>query len=284
MRFSKLSLLYAIGLFCLTACASSSVQGIDEDNESAITPTQLRVMSYNIHHANPPGSKGVIDLDAIAQVIRNEQADLVALQEVDVHIDRSGNVHQAKALATMLGMHYYFAKAIDFGGGEYGVAILSRFPLTDTLKVTLPREEDPRAEGRVLAIATVKLPGGVRIKFGSTHLDILGSANRRQQVQTINAIAAADKPPFVLAGDLNDYPESPAIAELDQVFQRTCLVDCEPTFPQDKPDRIIDYIAFTRSSNLKVLAHKVVPENYASDHRPVVAVLEFASAPNAVTR
>ncbi|MBF8963918.1 endonuclease/exonuclease/phosphatase family protein [Pontibacter sp. FD36] len=262
---------------------SKTQQGMGNgQGEKAVS--QLRVMSYNIHHANPPARKGVIDLEAIAGVIRNEEPDLVALQEVDVYIPRSGNVHQAEALAAMLGMHFYFARAIDFGGGEYGVAILSRYPLSDTRKVELPKEDSPKAEGRVLAVATVQLPGGQRIRFGSTHLDIQSSANRQQQVQTINAVAASDKLPFILAGDLNDYPDSPAIAALDETFQRTCLVACEATFPQDKPDRIIDYIAFTRSANFKVLAHRVVPERYASDHRPVVAVLGLASAPGTLTR
>ncbi|SIQ99263.1 Metal-dependent hydrolase, endonuclease/exonuclease/phosphatase family [Pontibacter lucknowensis] len=267
----------------LTACVSKSPQGMgDENTEKAAS--QLRIMSYNIHHANPPGEKGVIDLEAIAGVIRSEEPDLVALQEVDVHIPRSGNVHQAEALAAMLGMHFYFAKAIDFGGGEYGVAILSRYPLSDTRKVELPKEDSPKAEGRVLAVATVQLPGGQRIRFGSTHLDIQSSANRQQQVQTIIAVAAADQLPFILAGDLNDYPDSPAIATLDETFQRTCLAACEATFPQDKPDRIIDYIAFTRSSGLAVRSHRVVPESYASDHRPVVAVLGLSSAPGAFSR
>ncbi|PVY42354.1 endonuclease/exonuclease/phosphatase family protein [Pontibacter virosus] len=269
-------LIFLACLLLLTACVAPSLQSAGNSQPETASP-QLRVMSYNIHHANPPGRKGVIDLEAIAEVIRKEAVDLVALQEVDVRQPRSGNVHQAQALAEMLGMHHYFAKAIDFGGGEYGVAILSRYPLSDTIKVELPKEDSPNAEGRVLALATVQLTEGQHIRFGSTHLDIQSSANRQQQVETINA-AAADELPFILAGDLNDYPDSPAIKALDQVFQRTCLTNCEATFPQDEPDRIIDYIAVTHASKLKVESHRVVPESYASDHRPVVAVFELPTA------
>ncbi|MCP2044424.1 endonuclease/exonuclease/phosphatase family metal-dependent hydrolase [Pontibacter sp. HSC-36F09] len=279
MRFlSNLSLLYLSGLLLLISCAPSSRQSTPK-HASETPVTQLRVMSYNIHHANPPSKKGMIELETIANVIRKESVDLVALQEVDVNIARSGNVNQAKALAELLGMHYYFAKAIDFGGGEYGVAILSRFPLSDTRKVPLPEEAEPKAEDRVVALATVQLPGGQRILFGSTHLDVLSSDNRLQQVQTINNIAEAQEGPFILAGDFNDYPDSPAITALDGVFQRTCQTNCEPTFPQDNPDRIIDYIVFSRTFNLKVLSQHVMPESYASDHRPVVAVLELPAAP-----
>ncbi|MBX0331972.1 endonuclease/exonuclease/phosphatase family protein [Pontibacter sp. HSC-14F20] len=278
MRCFKLILLTFGCLPLLLGCAPGILQGIST-RQSGAAATELRVMSYNIHHANPPNKKGVIDLEAIAAVIRNEKVDLVALQEVDVNIPRSENVNQAKMLAEMLEMHYYFAKAINFAGGEYGVAILSRYPLSDKLKVPLPEEADPKAEDRVLALATVQLPGGQRIRFSSTHLDVLSSANRLQQMQTINSIAAADSLPFILAGDLNDYPASPVLQELDRVFQRTCLSACEPTFPQDKPDRLIDYIAFTNSDGLSVLSLRVVPESYASDHRPVVAVFILAASP-----
>lgn len=283
MRLLSPYLLFFSVLFLLTACAPTSRQANpNTESESAIS--QLRIMSYNIRHANPPSKKGVIELETIAEVIRKEAVDLVALQEVDVRIGRSGNVDQAEALAQLLGMHYYFAKAIDFGGGEYGVAILSRYPLTDTRKVPLPEDAEPEAEDRVLALATVQLPGGQRVRFGSTHLDVLSGANRLQQVQTINAIAATEKLPFILAGDLNDHADSPAMAALDQAFQRSCVSGCEPTFPQDKPDRIIDYIVFSRASNLKVLSHSVVPESYASDHRPVVAVFKLPANPGSPNR
>jgi len=232
-------------------------------------------MSYNIHHANPPGRKDVIDMEAIVRVIRAEDPDLVALQEVDVNTVRSGKVNQAETLAKMLGMHYFFARAIDFGGGEYGVAILSRYPLSDTQLVPLPEAAAPEAEDRVMATAKVTLPGNRYIRFGSTHLDVTKAANRQQQVQAINTIAASSELPFILAGDFNDLPGSLTVTELEKVFTRTCQQTCEPTFPQDEPDRTIDFIAYTSASPLNVLSHKVVSEPYASDHLPIVATLRF---------
>ena len=236
---------------------------------------ELRVMSYNIHHANPPSRPGVIDLDAIARVIREQNPDLVVLQEVDVNTSRSGNINQAVVLAQKLGMNFYFARAIDYGGGKYGVAILSRYPLTEANLVQLPEDAAPEAEDRVLATAKVTLPGGKAIRFGSTHLDVQNAANRLQQVQTINSIAAQEQLPVILAGDFNDLPESEAIAELDKVFTRTCQSDCEPTIPVDVPTRAIDFIAFTKASGFTVVSQQVIPERYASDHLPVVATLRF---------
>ena len=265
-------LLLFIG-FLLTGCTGKTVT--TNRSKASTEINQLRVMSYNIHIANPPGQKGVYDLEAIARVIRNEKPDLVALQEVDVRTNRSGKVNQAEALAGLLNMHYFFARAIDYDGGEYGVAILSRFPLSDTRLVPLPEDAEPKAEDRVLAMASVRLPNGQFIRFGSTHLDVMNAENRLQQVQTINAIVTQDTLPFIVGGDFNDLPASKAIAELDKVFNRTCQVDCEPTYPQDLPVRAIDFIAISKSSSWSVQSHRVVPERYASDHLPIVATLGF---------
>ncbi|MEJ8803369.1 endonuclease/exonuclease/phosphatase family protein [Pontibacter sp. H249] len=265
-------LLFVISM--LAGCAGKSATGNLTASATA-EPQELRIMSYNIRHANPPSKKGVIDMEAIVRVIRSENPDLVALQEVDVNTVRSGKVNQAKVLAKMLGMHYFFAKAIDFDGGEYGVAILSRYPILDSQAIPLPEEADPEAEDRVLARASITLPDGRVIYFGSTHLDVMSAANRLQQIKKINTIAASSQLPFILAGDLNDLPESLVMAELGKEFTLTCQSVCEPTFPQDIPNRTIDYIAFSRASPLKVLTHKVVPESYASDHLPIVATLRF---------
>jgi endonuclease/exonuclease/phosphatase family metal-dependent hydrolase len=86
---------------------------------------RLKVLCYNIHHALPPSKKDSIDLDAIARVIIRSKPDLVALQEVDVHTRRSGPFNQAEELGRKTGLTPYFIKAIDYDGGEYGVAILS---------------------------------------------------------------------------------------------------------------------------------------------------------------
>src|SRR5690606_8398369 len=92
----------------------------------------LKILTYNIHHASPPSRPGVIDLDAIAKVINAHQPDLVALQEVDVNTGRSGPHNQAVALGKKTGMIAYFFKSIHYDGGEYGLAILSRFPVKET--------------------------------------------------------------------------------------------------------------------------------------------------------
>lgn len=72
----------------------------------------INVMTYNIHHCNPPSEPDRMDVGAIARIIREQDPDLVALQEVDVKTSRSGKeLDQAKRLAELTNMHYYFKKS-----------------------------------------------------------------------------------------------------------------------------------------------------------------------------
>ena len=238
-------------------------------------PQILKVMSYNIHHANPPSKPGFIDLDAIAAVIRSENPDLVALQEVDVNIGRSERLNQAAEIARRLGMEFVFGKAIDYDGGEYGLAILSKYPISDPVIHKLPTDSASKGEPRILLTAKVSLPKSREIRFGSTHLDSgTDPLNRNMQINAINRIGQKETLTFILAGDLNADAGTEVIRILDQQFKRTCE-PCQPTFPVVNPQKAIDFIAVKSGTQVRVISHKVLKEQYASDHLPVVTVLEL---------
>jgi endonuclease/exonuclease/phosphatase family metal-dependent hydrolase len=177
----KLNLLVkCLPILILIASCSSKI------NTSAPKGGTLKVMSYNIHHANPPSKVGLIDLDAIAAVINKEKPDLVGLQEVDRFTKRSGNIDEAKILAEKTGLHYQFFKAIDYDGGDYGVAILSRFPISNPAGFALPQVT--KGEPRVLSYVDVTLPNKTILTFSNTHLDATRpDSNRVAQIKTILA-------------------------------------------------------------------------------------------------
>ncbi|MGK6351778.1 endonuclease/exonuclease/phosphatase family protein [Parapedobacter sp. DT-150] len=254
-------------IVCLLAGASA--------NRPTPAPEMLKIMAYNIHHCNPPSKPDLIDVAAIANVIIAESPDLVALQEVDVQTLRSGKeLHQAKALAELTGMHYYFKKAIDHEGGEYGIAVLSKFPIEDTLGFSLPMAPGLAGEPRAVAAVEVKLPDGRLVTFASTHLD-LKEEHRVLQVEKITAELATDNSLVIVAGDFNAVAGSEPINLMDQAFSRTCVGgDCPGTIPVTNPSRVIDYIFYRPNDDMKVIKHHVIAETYASDHRPVVAVLQ----------
>jgi endonuclease/exonuclease/phosphatase family metal-dependent hydrolase len=238
----------------------------------------VKVLCYNIHHANPPSKAGVIDINAIANVIKQQQPDLVALQEVDVYTNRSGKtINQAAEIAKQSGMPYYFfAKAINYDGGEYGVAILSRYPIENMTNDALPTEESTKGEHRTLATVTVLLPQQKKILFACTHLDAQAKdTNRFLQINKIVELLGKKEYPLIIAGDFNAEPGSRVVNELDKYFTRSCVTNCAFTIPEINPNKTIDYIAYRPSRDFTVSEHTVIDEKYASDHLPVLAVLKI---------
>ncbi|GGW24766.1 endonuclease/exonuclease/phosphatase family protein [Arenibacter certesii] len=238
--------------------------------------TTIRAISYNIHHCNPPSLKDTIDLDAIVKTIEAQKADIVALQEVDVNTARSGKGNQAEMIAKKLNMHYFFAKAIDFGGGAYGVAILSKFPLLETTIHKLPTKGNE--EDRVLATAKIEIAPGTHILFGNTHLNSSKSSENRvlQMKEIVNITNEVKDMDIIIAGDFNAVPESDVIKIAEANFTNTCI-DCKPTFPATKPTRIIDYLVYkANNTNITIKRADVIEDSTSSDHRPVLADINFS--------
>ena len=269
----------AVGTATLTGfskCSGSNEMASAVPNDTV--PEQkrlLRVMAYNIHHANPPSQQDSIDIPAIVRTIRAQNPDLVALQEIDANTERSGPGNQAEIIADSLGMQVFFGKSINHEGGDYGVAILSKFLISEGTVHRLPTDSGTNGEKRVLATVKIALSNNKFIRFGSTHLDSQKEdTNRILQIKEIRKIASKEDLPMIIAGDFNASPDSEVITILDQVFKRTCT-DCEPTIPVDHPEKAIDFIIFKPEKAFKVNSHKVIDETYASDHLPILAIFEY---------
>lgn len=243
---------------------------------SKVVP-DVSVMTYNIHMANPPSAGSKRDLSAIALVIRAANPDIVALQEVDIYTERSGfSLHQAKELGKLTNMHAFFVKATDvFNGGEAGNAILSKFPILDSVGYELPADPNIGGEMRNMAVIRVALPDGRRIVFASTHLDHKSEDNRLYQGERLRKILQKEEFPVLLAGDYNALPTSLTIELLDKYFIRTCKHNCSPTFPAYNPKSSIDFIMYRNTDKVTVVSNNVIFESYASDHLPVVAGIKF---------
>ena len=235
-------------------------------------PLTLRVLSYNVHHAE--GTDGKLDLDRIASVITAQKPDLVAVQEVDRNTKRSGGVDQAAELGKRTGLHAAFAKAIDFQGGEYGQAVLSRFPIRSTKTHTLPGK--PGQETRIVVEATIDLPDGRPLTFLATHFQHDDDATRREQAAKVNELFAASDRPAVVAGDLNATPDSEPMKRLAKSWTYATPPDKGLlTIPAGEPRKQIDYVLVRPAARFRVVEAKVIPEKVASDHRPVLAVVEL---------
>jgi endonuclease/exonuclease/phosphatase family metal-dependent hydrolase len=255
----------ALGLALLAGCASPG-------------PTPLRVLSYNIHHGE--GLDGRVDLERIAEVIRASGADLVALQEVDRGVERTGRTDQPARLAALTGMRVVFERNIEFQGGDYGNAVLSRLPVERHRNHFLPSFHD--REQRGLLEVHVRAGGG-RLAFYATHFDYHpGDDERMASVAFLRERTATQGDiPLIVAGDLNATPHSRVLAEAAAFLANTCPGDAESawTYPADTPTKRIDYILTNDHPGLRCVAFRVIPEAVASDHRPVLAVFEIRPAP-----
>ena len=215
---------------------------------------QLQIMSYNVRHC--AGMDMVVDYDRTANVIVQQQPNVVALQELDSMTGRSGHQDQLGELASRTGYHSVFGAAIDFDGGKYGVGILSREIPLSTRRIPLPGDEP-----RVLLV--VELEDYV---IACTHLD-LEEAQRMASVPLIVEEAQRWEKPFILAGDWNDEPGSELLETMTHYF--TILSGDEATYPADQPTGCIDYVAAFNGRAEAIESH-VIDEPEASDHRPLV--------------
>lgn len=245
---------------------------------------RLKVVTYNIKSGlyHPDG------LEAVARVLEDLSPDVVALQEVDRHTRRSRQLDQAAWLADRLEYpHHCFGPATPWqGGGEYGVALVSSYPL-DSPRVEhlwVPSGEGVTAGEREPRVALSAAIAGMRVIV--THLGLNEDQRVRQARQLLELVTGAEQAPGVIAGDLNGTPESPEIrllAEgLHDVLQHLPQGE-RITFPSGDPQmhgddfltRTLDYIFVT--DGVVVEAARVVPEHsLASDHNPCEAILELS--------
>lgn len=265
-------ILFYIGI---SACSKDSTT-VDNSQQDA---NVLRFMTYNIHIANPPSQPStVVDVDTIAKVIKKVNPHFVTLQEVDRFTDRSGkNLDQAAKLSELTGMHYKFFKAINRSNGEYGLAILSKYPILEFNQVELPFVAGTGAELRTMGWVRVQLDNGQDIIVATTHIDHLEDANRELQTREIlKAFKSYHNYPIVLGGDFN-MNQSNSIWDLYKIVFNVPCATCPNTHSASKPTTSIDYLLLNNKAAeiFSIKSYQTYLETYASDHLPVVMDLVF---------
>lgn len=221
----------------------------------------MRVATYNIRHASLKG------LEAIRTVIDSLGADLVALQEVDRGVHRSGGVDQAEKLGTALGMESRFGPAMRLDSGEYGVALLSRYPIQSHRVHLLPSQVEPR----VVLHCTVDAPELGPIEVAVTHLGLHPLERWEQMREILRIFWRRER--VLLLGDLNEGRTEFAF-NLLRAHWIDCLWEAGVellTYPSDHPVIGIDHVLRTR--DLPSTRSALAIPTLASDHLPVAVDL-----------
>ncbi len=232
----------------------------------------VRVLTFNILHGAT--TKGDFDLDKLAALIKDADADIVALQEVDFKTGRAKGYDLVTELGWRTKMSPLFGIAMPYNGGAYGEGVLTKMPILESKNVPLPHS--PGNEPRAALSVLVELASGDTIRFVATHLEHQeNSTDRIDQVKKINAEFANDRFPAILAGDLNATPESEPLSILKKHWTDSSQKTSFLTFPSDAPEIKIDYILFSPAQKWEIVESQAICDTIASDHCAVLSVLRL---------
>lgn len=218
----------------------------------------LRVATFNIRHCR--GMDGDLNVNRTAALIATIGADIVALQEVDRGVRRSGAVDQAARLQELTGFSVHFFPTAEVGGGEFGLAIASAFDVPLAFRL-LPKTPFDRRHGAVIG----KLGA---VTFVATHL------SRKPQARTIElsrlwSICAKTSGPKLVLGDFNAKPRWLAPLAVAGVRK---VGGFQPTFPSSGPTRQPDHVFVSRE--LRLVESRTL-STLSSDHLPLIVDLEL---------
>ncbi|HYX29927.1 MAG TPA: endonuclease/exonuclease/phosphatase family protein [Pyrinomonadaceae bacterium] len=230
-------------------------------------------MTYNVHVG--VGMDKKLDLPRIASVINQQHPDLVGLQEVDRGVERTQRTDEIAELARLTKMDYAFAFNLKYQGGQYGVAILSRFAIRATDHRLYKNTREAERRGFIRAEVNI---GGCVVNFVTTHLDYQYEDGRVYEAEQLLSGLKDVQGPLIVVGDFNDIPSGGAYKLMHDRFADAWIESHASgegfSYPSDKPAKRIDYILTRRSDWIKS-KRAWIPETLASDHVPVVADLEI---------
>jgi endonuclease/exonuclease/phosphatase family metal-dependent hydrolase len=181
----------------LVACAGGPT--------SAASPRRSRIATWNIRAARSA------PVDVLADEMRAMQADVIALQEVDVRTRRGGYVDEPLALAGALGVHYAFAASIEWDDGHYGLAVLSRWPLIEVRRHRLDSSApgEPRIVLEVLVCAS-----GRPLRLFNHHADRRVTTRQAGLTEVRTIVQSRIGTGILVLGDFNEAPDAPGVRGL----------------------------------------------------------------------
>ena len=232
----------------------------------------FRIATYNIHKCR--GLDGRVQPQRVVEVLREVDADIIALQEV-VSIDHGNRKdNQAAFIADELGLHYCFGENRKHRGGRYGNVILSRLPVISEQNYNLSR---PGREKRGCLRTDVVLNGAV-LHIYNVHLGVAYLERRHQGRQLVGSdiLARGDlQGPRILLGDFNEWLRGLTTRLLTEHFGSTDIrthLGRRRTYPGPLPLFHLDNMYFDDGLQLEgAMLHRSRKALIASDHLPLAA-------------
>lgn len=244
-------------------------------------PLRIRLMSYNIHKCIG-GIDRRYDTARIVETIAHYAPDVVCLQEVDSAALRSNSDRQVDVLGDRLGLHHrtWFPNVKVRGGGEYGNAILSRFPLRDTrnIDVTVPLKKKRSVLHARYRVRVAGVKHGRTMHVYNMHLGLSGFERKIQLRRFFESDPFAGlhaTTPVIVCGDLNDV-----WGTLGRKLFRPAgfrgVTKVYRTFPAYAPVRALDAIYVRGDVQIaRMQTARIAVARSASDHLPLIADLDI---------
>jgi len=235
--------------------------------EMPLNKDGLRVMDYNLH--NGVNTDGRLDPEALAVVIENSGADIIAFQEVSRGWLTWGGMDMLAWLSQRLEMNYVWGPTAD---AQWGNALFSRYPITNSELLELPPDDVLLLRGHIWAQIDV---GDVSLNVMATHFSHRDDQGPERVLQASALLSTWNNAPLtIVMGDLNAEPES----EEMQLLRDNGLIDIsaeigtQPTYTyySADPDHQIDYIYVSSDLGFSDFS---IPQTRASDHLPLVSTI-----------
>ena len=239
---------------------------------------RIRIATYNIHKC--VGIDRRFLPERIADVLRELDADIIALQEVVCHTESPRRrENQAEFLAKELDMNFTLGENRQIKGGKYGNAILSRFALEETENFDISiKKREPRGCLRT----EIKISAEKSLHFFNLHLGTSFFERRRQVHKLLDADVLEHRKftgSRIIAGDFNEWTNGLTTRLFKANFKTVDAklhLGSKRTFPGVLPIFHLDHIYFDEIFRLQIARlHRSKTALIASDHLPIIAEFEF---------
>ena len=285
-------------LMPVTVCASpetgtgspecSLLHGQDPLGQDIITSPLLSVLTLNLAHGRKDALNQMLqktsttrnNLEEIADFLSNSGADLIALQEADAPSRWSGNFNHvdfvSKKSPYPCRIHASHAQKRLY---DFGTALLSRVPYTDSLKHTFtpspPTTNKGFVMGKVLWNPDGQLQEPITVSIISVHLDFSRKKVRESQTEEMRTMLPDIATPLIIMGDFNtDWATDDSA--LKAIVANGNLKVYQPeatelgTYKNGK--HRLDWILI--SKDLEFVRYEV-SQIVLSDHQPVLATIRL---------
>ncbi len=237
----------------------------------------LRIATYNIHKC--VGLDRKFAPERIVKVLREIDADIIALQEVLCQSSSQKREHQAEFIAAELQMNYSFGENRHIKKGQYGNAVLSRLKIAESENFDISIE---KREPRGCLRTEIVLNAEKSLQFFNLHLGTSFFERRRQVHKLLTAQVLGDEKFIgkrIVAGDFNEWTNGLTTRLFKANFQTVdskLHLGKKRTYPGILPFLHLDHIYFDAEFKLQnAFLHRSRTALIASDHLPIVMEFDF---------